>query len=50
MKISYINSACLQIETSGKVILTDPWFTDGAFNGSWHKIKDIDPFAYVKDP
>lgn len=50
MKVTYINSACLQIESSGVSILTDPWFTEGIFNGSWYKIKDINPFDYIIQP
>lgn len=50
MKIRYINSACLQIEIRGINILSDPWFTDGAFNGSWFKITALNPFKYIKKP
>jgi L-ascorbate metabolism protein UlaG (beta-lactamase superfamily) len=29
MKVKFIYSACVDIQTSGITILTDPWFTDG---------------------
>ena len=44
MRVRYLYSACLEIETSDLRILTDPWFTDGAYDGSWH------PFPKLKDP
>lgn len=45
MKIKYYYSACIQITTSDKIkILCDPWFTPGAYMGSWHQ------FPLVKDP
>ena len=44
MRVRYLYSACLEIETPDLRILTDPWFTDGAYDGSWH------PFPKLKDP
>ena len=35
MKIRYIKSACVTIETKGVKILTDPWLVDGEYYGSW---------------
>ena len=35
MKVSYISSACVLIESEGVEILCDPWLTDGAYYGSW---------------
>lgn len=50
MKITYIYSACLEIETSNLRILTDPWFTEGIFGGSWFQYPRIDPFDFIKEP
>lgn len=45
MKIKYYFSACVQITTSNNLkILCDPWFTPGAYMGSWHQ------FPLKKDP
>ena len=35
MKIRYIKSACVVIETKGVKILMDPWLVDGEYYGSW---------------
>jgi|TARA_B110001469_G_scaffold127556_1_gene148960 UDP-MurNAc hydroxylase len=35
MKIRYIKSACVTIETKDIKILTDPWLVDGEYYGSW---------------
>ena len=35
MKIRYIKSACIAVETNGVKILTDPWLVDGEYYGSW---------------
>lgn len=35
MKIRYIYSACVVIETEDTKILCDPWLTDGIHEGSW---------------
>ena len=50
MKVRYISSACLQIETSDISILTDPWFSQGIFDGSWFSFPHIDPFDFIKEP
>ena len=50
MKIKYIYSACLEIATSDITILTDPWFTKGAYDGTWYQFPEIDPFAYISGP
>lgn len=42
MKIRYIYSACVVIETQAFKILTDPWFTEGAYYGSWYHYPKID--------
>lgn len=36
MKIRYIKSACVAVESKGVKILTDPWLIDGEYYGSWH--------------
>jgi len=48
MKVKYIYSACLEIECGGFRILTDPWFTDGAYDGSWFQYPKIDPFKHIQ--
>ncbi|NAS12281.1 MBL fold metallo-hydrolase [Poritiphilus flavus] len=35
MKIHYIKSACVVIESKGVKILCDPWLVDGEYYGSW---------------
>lgn len=35
MKIRYIKSACVAVESKGVKILTDPWLVDGEYYGSW---------------
>lgn len=36
MRLTFIDSACCIIEHSGYRILTDPWLSNGAFEGSWY--------------
>ena len=50
MRVKYIYSACLEIECSGFTILTDPWFTPGAYDGSWFHYEDVDPFEVLSKP
>jgi len=50
MKVKYIYSACLQIETSDLRVLTDPWFTEGIYGGSWFQYPRIDPFDIIEEP
>ena len=50
MKIKYIYSACLEISTSSITILTDPWFTEGVYDGAWYHFPEIDPFEYISEP
>ena len=50
MKVKYIYSACLEIDCGGFKILTDPWFTEGAYDGSWHQFPKVDPFEYITKP
>ncbi len=35
MRLTYFANACCLMEAQGFRILTDPWLTDGAFEGSW---------------
>ena len=35
ISVRYIYSACVVIETKDVKILCDPWFTQGAYDGSW---------------
>ncbi|MDB2515309.1 MBL fold metallo-hydrolase [Candidatus Pelagibacter bacterium] len=51
MKIRYIYSACVEIETKNLRILCDPWFTDGIYDGSWfHFPKIKDALKIIKKP
>ena len=44
----YIYSACIVTITPDTRILHDPWFTDGAYDGSWfHYPKIIDPIKSI---
>ena len=43
MKVTYLTAASVLIETKGVKILSDPWYADGAFYGSWHHWP---PFQY----
>ena len=35
MKIKYLSSASVLIQDEDSSLLTDPWFVDGEFYGSW---------------
>jgi hypothetical protein len=50
MKVKYIYSACLEIDCNGFKILTDPWFTQGAYDGSWFHYPEINPFDHISKP
>jgi UDP-MurNAc hydroxylase len=51
MKIRYIYSACIEIETKNLRILCDPWFTEGIYDGSWYQFPKIkDPLKILKKP
>ena len=51
MKVKYIYSACIEIETKDIRVLTDPWFTEGAYDGSWYHFPKIeDPFSLISEP
>lgn len=36
MKLTFIDNACSLIEADGFRILTDPWLSEGVFEGSWY--------------
>ena len=36
MKIRYLKSACVSVETNNVKILMDPWLVDGEYYGSWY--------------
>lgn len=42
MKIRYLQSATIAVETKGIKILTDPWLTDGEYYGSWYHYPKFD--------
>lgn len=56
MRIRYIQSACVLIESGQTRVLCDPWLKDGIYYGSWHHypplkftpadLKDID-YIYI---
>ncbi|MFW5934271.1 MAG: MBL fold metallo-hydrolase [Halolamina sp.] len=35
MKVTYLSSAAILVESAGAKLLCDPWLEDGAFYGSW---------------
>ncbi len=44
MKVRWFTNACLSVESkSGTRVLCDPWFTPGAFLGSWFQWPPVDP-------
>jgi len=49
IKVKYFYSACVGIETENLSILCDPWFTQGAFDGSWYHYPPPpkDPLAMI---
>ncbi len=42
MKIRYIKSSCVSVESNGVKILTDPWLVDGEYYGSWCHYPPLD--------
>lgn len=42
MKITYLKSSTVIIESNGIKILTDPWLTDGEYYGSWYHYPKFD--------
>lgn len=48
IEVKYIYSACVVISTPNARVLTDPWFTEGAYDGSWfHFPKLEDPLTTI---
>ena len=51
MKVRYLYSACVEIETPKLRILCDPWFSEGAFDGSWYHFPKVkNPINIIKKP
>jgi UDP-MurNAc hydroxylase len=50
MEVKYLYSACIEVNCGGFKILTDPWFTDGAYDGAWYQFPKINPFQYITKP
>ena len=51
MKVRYLYSACVEIETPKLRILCDPWFSEGAFDGSWYYFPKVKkPINIIKKP
>ena len=54
MRVTYYGQACTLIEAGGRKILTDPWLTEGAYQGTWfhtHLLADagVRPETFPKD-
>jgi UDP-MurNAc hydroxylase len=54
MRVTYYGQACILVEAGGKKILTDPWLTEGAYQGTWfhtHLLADagVTPETFPKD-
>jgi UDP-MurNAc hydroxylase len=54
MRVTYYGQACTLIEAGGKKILTDPWLTEGAYQGTWfhtHVLAEagVTPEAFPRD-
>lgn len=54
MRLTYYGQACTLLEAGGLKILTDPWLTEGAYQGTWfhtHILADagVTPEAFPKD-
>ena len=48
--LTYYYSACVGINVESLSILCDPWFTDGAYYGSWYQYpKLIDPLNKIPE-
>lgn len=48
IKITYLYSACVKIETPDVKLLCDPWFTDGIYDGSWYQYPKLeDPLKII---
>jgi UDP-MurNAc hydroxylase len=54
MRVTYYGQACTLVEAGGLKILTDPWLTEGAYQGTWfhtHVLADagVTPQTFPKD-
>jgi UDP-MurNAc hydroxylase len=50
INLRYIYSACIITKTPDVVILHDPWFTEGIYDGSWYHYPKInDPLTSIGD-
>lgn len=54
MKVTYYGQACTLIEAGGLKLLTDPWLTEGAYQGTWfhtHVLADagVTPESFPRD-
>jgi UDP-MurNAc hydroxylase len=54
VRVTYYGQACTLIEAGSRKILTDPWFTEGAYLGTWfhtHILADagVTPESFPKD-
>lgn len=48
MRVRYLYSACVVIESPDVRILCDPWFTQGAYDGAWYQYPPIaDPIETI---
>ena len=48
--LTYYYSACVGIRMEGLSVLCDPWFSDGAYYGSWYQYpKLIDPINKIPE-
>ena len=44
MQVEFVANASFIVRlSSGKTLLTDPWWTEGAYYGSWHNFPPINP-------
>jgi len=50
ISVRYIYSACVVIATPDIRILSDPWFTEGVYDGSWFQFPKVDkPIELIGD-
>jgi L-ascorbate metabolism protein UlaG (beta-lactamase superfamily) len=54
MRVTYYGQACILVEVAGRKIVTDPWLTEGAYQGTWfhtHVLADagVTPQSFPKD-
>jgi UDP-MurNAc hydroxylase len=42
MRVRYVYSACVVVETADVTLITDPWFTPGAYEGSWFQYPPLE--------